>query len=256
MRIGLPLVSFVLLLISSQLQVCAYINATYLTTTVFLTNSTTAHVVENTQLFISNSSVTTYNQDRQAFSLSINDWQKVISSPFLVQHVFNPKGSISNFTFLPGPFVPAGTSGGYASLTMSYDAHNITNVVAIAPRKFEYSFNATSFNYLHTAGGQSLLPNTRLTLTIPGGTQVESVYPLPDYPQQNSVGRYNSTSFAWFSGEPLQKFAFVYVTTLTPQQEVVQYFEMIYNSYRIFVYAAIALILVLVAAYIYVKVFR
>ena len=38
----------------------------------------------------------------------------------------HPKASISNFTFLPGPIVPSGTAGGYASLTMSYDAANVT----------------------------------------------------------------------------------------------------------------------------------
>ncbi len=256
MKASLTLISFVLLLASAQLQVSAYINATYLSTTVFLTNSTTAHVVESTQLFISNSSTSTYNQDRQAFNLSLNAWQKVIVSPFLAEHVFNPKGSISNFTFLPGPIVSGGITGGYASLTLSYDAHNVTNVVAIAPRKFEYAFNNTAFNFLHTAGGQSLLPNTRLAFMIPAGTQLESVYPLPDYPQQNTVGKYNSTSFAWFSGEPLQKFAFTYITSQTPQQEVVQYFNDVYKKYTSLVYAAMALILIAIAVYIYIKVFR
>ena len=129
-------------------------------------------------------------------------------------------------------------------------------MVTIAPRKFEYSFNKTAFNFLHTASGQSLLPNARLTFMVPTGTQVVSIYPLPDTPQQNSVGKYNSTSFSWYSGGPLQKFGFVYITTQTPQQEVIQYFSSIYDNYSTLVYATIALILIAIAAYIYIKVLR
>jgi hypothetical protein len=137
MKSSLALYSFALLLAIASSQVSAYFNATYLATTVFLTNSTTAHIVESTQLFVSNESMATYNQYRQAFNLSLDDWKRAIGSPFLTQHILNPKGSIFNFTFLPGPIVPTGTTGGYASLTMSYDAHNVTNVMLISPRKFE-----------------------------------------------------------------------------------------------------------------------
>jgi hypothetical protein len=256
MRANLIFYSFLLVLAVASTQVGAYFNATYLATTVFLTNSTTAHVVESTQLLISNDSMATYNQYRQAFDLSLDDWRRAIDSPFLRQHVLNPKGSISNFTFLPGPIVPTGITGGYASLTMSYDASNVTDVMAVAPRKFEYTFNSSAFNFLHTASGQSLLGNARLTFTLPVGTEIIAVYPLPDYPQPNSVGKYNSTTFSWFSGEPLQQFSFTYLMTETPQQEVLQYFSELYSNYTMEIYGIVALIIVSIATYIYIKVFR
>jgi hypothetical protein len=248
--------AFLIMLLATAPQVSAYFNTTYLATTVFLTNSTNAHVVESIQLYISNSSTNAYSQDRQAFNLSLSDWQKAIGTTFLVEHILNPKGSISNFTFLPGPLTTAGNGGGYASLTMSYDTYNATSVIAIAPRKFEYSFNSTVFNFLHTASGQSLPANTRLTITVPSGTQIMQIYPLPDSPQQNSVGQYNSTSFSWFSGEPLKKFTFTYIITETPQQEVIQYFRYLYNTYTNLIYLLIMLVIVAIGFYIYVKIFR
>ncbi len=248
--------AFILSFILASMNVHAYFNSTYLDTTVFFTNSTTVHVVESVQLFVSNSSISQYDQDRQAFNLSVGDWQKAVGSSLLVEHIIDPKGSITNFTFLPGPIVPASNGNGYASLTFSYDAANVTTVKIIAPRKFEYAFNASAFNFQHTASGQSLLPSTRLTFMIPSGAQVVSVYPLPDYPQPNSVGQYNGTTFAWFSGEPLQKFSFVYVTTETPQQEVVQYFSSIYDNYRTLVYITVLLVLAAIVLYIYTRVFR
>jgi len=256
MKNSILLSTFLLAIFFASSQASAAFNVTYLTTTLFLTNSTTTHVVESLQLYVSNASTATYNQDRQAFNLSLNDWQKVIDSAYLNTHILNPKGSISNFTFLPGPLTPSGSAGGYASLTMSYDANNVTNVVNIAPRRFEYAFNNTAFNFLHTASGQNLLPSTRLTIMVPPETEVRSIYPLPDYPQPNSVGQYNSTSFAWFSGEPLQKFAFVYVTTETPQQEVVQYFNNLYRTYGTVMYALAFLLVLGAIVYVYAKFFR
>jgi hypothetical protein len=173
-----------------------------------------------------------------------------------VEHILNPKSSISNFTFLPGPIVPAGNGGGYASLTMSYDAHDVASVNSVAPRQFEYSLNNSIFNFLHTASGQSLLPNTRLTITVPNGTQVVSMYPLPDSPQPNSFGKYSGSSFSWFSGEPLQGFNFIYIVTQTPQQEVVQYFNSVYSNYRTLVYALIMLVVAAIVIYVYIKIFR
>jgi hypothetical protein len=255
MRVNIAF-AFLIMLILAAPQVSASFNATYLATNVFLSNSTNAHVVENIQLYISNSSTSAYIQDRQAFNLSLNDWQKAIGSPFLVEHILNPKGSISNFTFLPGPLTSTGNGGGYASLTMSYDTSNVTSVVAIAPRKFEYSFNSTVFNFLHTASGQNLPANAKLTITVPSGTQIMQIYPLPDSPQQNSVGQYNSTSFSWFSGEPLKKFTFTYVITETPQQEVIQYFEYIYGTYTNLIYLLILLAIVAIGIYGYMKIFR
>ncbi|MDE1855533.1 MAG: hypothetical protein KGH57_04435 [Candidatus Micrarchaeota archaeon] len=257
MRILLSFAVFFMLGLFAMGSVNAYFNATYLSTTVFLTNSTAAHVVEGIQLYVSNASISTYDQDRQAFNLSLGNWQKVIgNTPFLTQHILNPKSSISNFTFLPGPITPAGNGGGYASLTMSYDSQNVTSVVSIAPRQFEYRLNNSVFNYLHTASGQSLLSNARLTFIVPNGTQVVTAYPLPDFPTPNQFGKYSGTSFSWFSGEPLQNFNFVYLVTQTPEQEVVQFFNALYSSYGTLIYVLIILALVGIAMYVYFRFFR
>jgi hypothetical protein len=257
MRDGLIFTAFFLLIMLASWNVNAFFNVTYLSTTVFLTNSTTAHVVEGVQVFVSNSSISVYNQDRQAVNLSISSWQKVIGSPLLVEHILNPKSSISNFTFLPGPITPAGNeSGGYTSLTMSYDANNVTAAVSVAPRQFEYTLNSSSFNYLHTASGQSLPSSARLTITVPNGTEIASIYPVPDYPLPNSLGKYTGASFSWYSGEPLKGFNFVYIVKQTPQQEVVAYFNSVYDNYTAFIYILLILAVAGIAIYIYTKLFR
>ncbi len=255
-RIAYIFAFFVLLLMSAG-NVHASFTDTNLSTTVFLTNSTTAHVVEGIQLYISNTSVSAYDQDRQTVNSTLTQLQTVIgNTPFLAQHILNPKSSIRNFIFLPGPVIPAANGAGYASLTMSYDVPNVTSVVSIAPRQFEYSFNGTVLNFLHTSSGQVLLANTRLTIMVPNGTQIVNIFPLPDYPQPNSFGKYNGTSYSWFSGEPLNNFNFVYITKQTPQQEVLQYFSGVYNRYGTLIYALVALAIIAIAFYIYTKVFR
>ncbi len=248
-------ISFLLLLMSA-INAQAYFNATYLSTTVYLTNSTTAHVVEGVELYVSNSSLVTYNQDRQAFNLSLSSWQKAIGSSVLTEHVLNPHSSIMNFTFLPGPVVSSNSSGGFASLTMSYYVSNVTTVTRIAPREFEYFFNDSVFNFLHTASGQSLPANTRLTIMVPNGTRVVSVYPAPDYPIASATGNYTGTEFSWYSGEPLEGFLFSYITTETPQQEVMKFFSGIYNRYAALIYLLILLFVVAAAVYTYTKFFR
>ncbi len=257
MRAKLVLASFLLLVALTTGSASAYFNATYLSTTVFLTNSTSAHVIEGVQLYVSNASIATYTQDRQAFNLSLDNWQKVIGgSPFLTQHILNPKSSISNFTFLPGPITPASDGGGYASLTMSYDANNVTSVISVAPRQFEYRINSSVFNYLHTASGESLFANARLTIEVPNGTKIVSIYPLPDFPAPNSNAQYSSSSFAWYSAEPLQNFNFEYIITQTPEQEVVQYFNNVYSQYGTLIYLLIIVAVVAIAAYLYFRVLR
>ena len=250
------LTALLLSLLFASGSVSAYFNSTYLATTIFLSNSTSAHVVESINLYVSNASVYTYDQDRQALNSSLGAWRGATGSQYLVEHVLNPKGSISNFTFIPGPIVPGSNGNGYASLTMSYDVSNVTSVLNIAPRKFEYAFNASVFNFLHTSNGQNLLPNTRLTIAVPSGSQVLApVSPPPDYPQPNLIGHYNSTTFAWFSGESLQSFSFIYIVTETPQQEVVQYFGSLYRNYAPFVYLVSLLLLAIAGYYVYIRVF-
>lgn len=229
----------------------AYFNATYLTTTVHLANSSTAHVVETINLYISNSSMSTYIQDRGAVNQTLDSWQKVLGTSLLVEHVFNPTSSISNFTFLPGPIVFATDGGGNAQLTMSYYAHNVTTVNVIAPRKLEYTFNSNAFNFQHTASGQALLPNTKLEITVPKGSVVASAYPLPEFPMGNYT---NATTLYWNESEPLNKFAFVYVITESLQQEVLTFFTRIYDQYNAQIYVAAAVIAILVVVYLYFKV--
>jgi hypothetical protein len=247
---------FSLLLLMSAVSTKAYFNTTALSTTVFLTNSTTAHVVEGIELYVSNSSLGTYTQDRQAFNLSLSNWQKATGSPFLTEHILNPYSSISNFTFLPGPIVSANNSGGYASLTMSYYVSNVTSEANIAPRQFEYSLNPDVFNFLHTASGQALPANARLTLIVPNGTRIVGVYPAPDFPLPSAAGNYTGTQFAWYSGEPLQNFQFSYIITQTPQQEVMSFFSDIYDHYAALLYLLLLLFLVAVAVYAYNRFFK
>lgn len=256
MRGAGALALFSLLLLMSAISTKAYFNTTALSTTLFLTNSTTAHVVEGVELYVSNSSLSTYNQDRQAFNLSLTSWQKATDSPLLTEHILNPHSSISNFTFLPGPVISSNSSGGFASLTMSYYVSNVTSVVRIAPREFEYSLNTSVFNFLHTASGQSLPPNTRFTIIVPNGTRITNVYPAPDFPLPSLTGNYTGTQFSWYSAEPLGNFQFSYITTETPQQEVVHFFSNVYNNYTVLIYLLVLLFLVAVAVYAYAKFFR
>ncbi len=256
MHKSLVFVAFLLAAVMLQSGVHAYFNETYLSTTVTLSNNTAAHVTESVNLYVSNSSIAQYNQYRQAVDLTLSGWQQALGSGLVVQHILNPRASISNFTLLPGPLVFSG-NGGYAALTMSYYANNVTDVANIAPRKFEYSFNSSVFNFMHTASGQSLFPASRLVVVLPGGASLVSVYPAPDSPLANVSGEYgNSSVFTWDSGEPLQKFSFVYVITETPQQEVLRYFNYVYDNYTMLVYALAALVLAAIVAYIYVKVLR
>jgi len=256
MHKSLAFAVFLFAAVMLQSGVHAYFNETYLSTTVTLSNNTAAHVTETVNLFVSNSSIAQYSQYRQAVNLTLNGWQQALGSGLVVEHILNPRSSISNFTLLPGPLVLNG-NGGYAALTMSYYAGNVTNVANIAPRKFEYSFNSSVFNFMHTASGQSLFPNSKLVIVLPGGAQLVSLYPAPDSPLANVSGGYsNSTIFIWDSGEPLQKFSFVYVMTQTPQQEVMAYITYVYYKYTLPVYAVMIIILVAIFAYIYLKVLR
>lgn len=257
MRTSFVFAVFLLAAVMLQPGVHAYFNETYLSTTVTLGNSTTAHVVETVDVYVSNSSAAQYNQDREAVNLTLRGWQQALGASLLVQHILNPRSSIYGFTFLPGPLTISGNGGYDAVLTLSYYAKNVTDVVNIAPREFEYSFNSTAFDFMHTASGESLFPNSKLTMVVPSGAVVAEVYPAPDSPLPNSAGEYaNDTALSWSSGEPLQKFTFVYVLAETPQQEVTQYFDYVYGNYTLLVYALAALILAAIVAYIYVKVLR
>jgi hypothetical protein len=247
MRI-LELAVISLLLYSLLPAASAYFNVTSLSTTVYLSNGTSARVSEVLNVYVSNSSINQYIRDRDAINLTTNGWQSALSTTLLTEHILNPKGSISNLTFLPGPLSYSG-NGAYAQLTLNYYSSNVTNVTEIAPRKFEYSVNSTVFNFEHAASGEILFPNSRLTIVVPSGSQLISVNPLPDYPYNFT----NATQFSWYKGEPLSKFTFVYVITESLQQEVTSFFSSIYNTYEPEIYLSILLAIAALAMYAYIK---
>ena len=160
------LLTFILLLVSLT-QSYAYFEVLKLNTTVTLSTNTSGKVVEVLTLFVSNSSIQQYKADRAALNLSLNNWNSELGTTLLTPHILNPRSSISNFTFLPGPVLIVGTSGGEATLTMSYIANNITYIRPIEPRRFEYFFNSSALNFEHTASGEQLFSNARLNLIIP-----------------------------------------------------------------------------------------
>ncbi len=228
----------------------AYINVTYLNTTVVLGTNSTGKVVEILSLYLSNNiSINQYLQDRAAINLTLSDWQRALNTNLLVEHILNPSSSVSNFTFLPGPVTTEGDAG-IAQIIMSYYVHNITTVKEIAPRKFEYTFNDNVFNFMHTASGEALPLNARLNIIIPSRAQVVSIYPLPDYPSVNVFGKYtNESFFSWYAGEPLSGFTFTYIVTQSLGQEVTSYFGMIFSKYRIDLFAFVLLIIIAIAVY-------
>ena len=230
----------------------AYYNITYVNTTVTLNSSTSALVQEQFTLFVSNSSYSQYNSNRNAVNLSLSHWQKVLYITQLQENLIGRGRSIYNFEFLPGPLVVQTPSGGIATLTINYYINNVTNMSNIAPRKFEYSFNNTLFNFQSTANGQILPEDTRLNIVIPKGAQIVSVYPVPDAPRQNLRGNYtNDTTFSWYSGELLASFTFRYVTTQSLQDEVLSYLQSTYRNYTAELYAVLIIIIALVMLYLY-----
>ncbi len=240
---------FALLALSN---VYAYYNITSINTTVILNSNNSAHVIEQFTLFVSNSSYSQYISNRNAIGLSLNYWQKVLYTSQLQEDIIGSGHSIYNFNFISGPLVIQTQNGGIAMLSLDYNINNITNVTNIAPRKFEYSFNSSLFNFINTASGQTLPADTRLNLIIPSGADVVSVYPAPDSPHQNSNGNYtNSTLFSWYSGEPLSSFTFKYVTTQSLQNEVLTYLQNIYANYSTALYLAGIIIIVLAILYLY-----
>ncbi len=234
----------------------AYINATYLNTTVVLNTSTTARVIETLTINMSNSSIAQYLQDRQAINLTLNQWSSVLHTNLLIQHIFNPSSSIRGFTLLPGSLLYSNGKTAQASLTISYRAYNISTITNVGPRKFDYSFNNSALNFQHSAGGESLPPNSRFNIIIPKGTSLVSVYPAPDFPPPNFFGSYtNVTLYSWYEGEPLTKFTFSYLVTQSLQDEVVSFFGSIYFGYTEQIYLFIIILVSVIAVYIYVKVF-
>ncbi|MEM3181200.1 MAG: hypothetical protein QW091_01135 [Candidatus Micrarchaeaceae archaeon] len=213
----------------------AYFNVTGLTTTVSLSNSTSAQVTESLHVFISNSSISEYVRDRAAVNQTLSNWKNVLDTSLLVQHIFNPKSSIENFTLLPGPAIMQGENA-YAYITFTYVANNVTDVKQIGPRQFEYTFNDSSFNFRHTASGEALFQNATLNIILPKSVKLAMpVYPIPDYPYNYA----NATELTWSSAEPLNNFRLSYTITESLQQEVTNFFTHIYPQHAVVVYVII-----------------
>ncbi|MGC8676373.1 MAG: hypothetical protein ACP5T3_02560 [Candidatus Micrarchaeia archaeon] len=244
----LPVVALALVFALPALSF-AYFNVTSLTTNVYLGNSTSAQVSETLQIFISNSSISSYLQDRAAVNQTLGNWQKVLGTKLLMQHIFNPKSSIANFTLLPGPVEMHGNNAS-TSITMSYVAENVTTVSGIGPRQFLYTFNDSCFNFRHTASGEALFPNATLNIILPKGAKLDlPVYPIPDYPYNYA----NATQLSWFEGEPLNSFRLSYTITESLQQEVIGFFTHMYPQHAAVVYVLIAFAAALAITYAYRK---
>ncbi|MDE1825013.1 MAG: hypothetical protein KGH61_04870 [Candidatus Micrarchaeota archaeon] len=250
-RLALPLLLLAALLLPS---VNAYFNATYLNTTVVLNPNNSAHVVESVNLYISNTSFTQYAQDRQAINFTLSNWQNAVNTNLLVEHILNPKSSVYGFTFLPGPITSYGTFGD-AQLTLSYYVKNITTSSEISPRRFEYTFNNSVFNFLHTASGQTLPANARLNIIVPSGAQIVAIYPVPDSPRLSFISNYTgSTTFSWYSADPLSSFTFSYILVQTPGQEVSKFFSNIFSNYSDLIFLLAGALVLVLLVYLYIRV--
>lgn len=250
----LPLISFIAAMMLLVVNSYASINVTSVNATIVLNATPTAHVIEILSLQISNASVATYQQDRVALNLTINDWQKVLGSGYPSEYILNPKSSISGLTLLPGPLIQQGPNGGgIALLTMDYYAMNVTTSSNVGPRKFEYVFNDSALNFEHSASGEALPTNVRFNIIIPQGSSLLSIYPIPDAPSGLVNNYQNVTAFSWYGGEPLQKFTFSYIVTESLQQEVINYFTKVYYAYGVMIALVLVIIVVVGVVYLYTR---
>jgi hypothetical protein len=246
----LPFIAVIFVLVSTA---GAYMNVTYLNTTIILNQNTSAHVVEVLDVYISNSSIPIYLQDRAALNFTLTRWQQALNTPLLVEHILPPRSSVMHFSFLPGP-VQQFSDFGIAKLTFEYDVDNVTTMRIIAPRTLQYSFNDGVFNFINTANGQALPQNTRLNIILPSGASVIAVYPLPDMPVLSFIKNYtNVQSMSWYNSEPLSKFTLTYLVKQSLETEVIQYFQNILDNYWIPIAAAVILAIILFFAYFYAK---
>ncbi len=226
---------------------------THLNVTLVLDINTSAQVTELLTVEMSNSSVSQYLTNRVALNLTLSDWQELVG-PLLVQHIINPSTSVHNFKLLPGS-VMSSNGINTAYILVGYTVSNVTSVNQTAPRTFVYDFNPDVFNFEHGASGQVLIPNTTLTIVMPKGAVIKSAYPLPDYPPSAFTSGYkNTTTIAWLYSEPLSKFNLTFVIMESIQTEVTSFFVGIYNALGAFTYVIIAIVVLLVLLYTYLRV--
>lgn len=228
-------------------------NITHINTTIILNKNQSAHIIETFTLYVSNSSINTYIQNRDAIGISLSDWQNILYTKLLTEHIISSSHSIYSFNFLPGPLVKSYT-GGYALFTMDYYINNITSLSAIAPRQFEYTFNNSVFNFEQTANGEALPDNVRFNIILPSGSKAISIYPLPDSPRPNFIKNYTDImQFSWYSGEPLSTFSFQFIITESLQEEVVNYFSVFYSTYSQQLYVLVIVLVIAFVLYIVLK---
>jgi len=246
------LLAILVIFAGTHLAAASY-QITHIDTQVALNSNTSASVKEVFNLVITNLSVSQYSSDRDALNLTLANWQSIIG-PSLTQHIINTKTGVYNFRLLPGPLYTSITGQSAAYIIITYDVNNVTSVTETAPRTFAYSFNRTVFNFQNEQSGQVLTPNTNLTIVLPQGAQITSLYPVPDSPIILASGNYtNSTSLSWYYQEPLSKFTLDYTTHQGLQEEVLSFFTGIYNFFGFFSYMIIAAVVLLFILYTYLK---
>ena len=230
-------------------------NVTGINVNIYLNTNTSAHISETIELAISNQSITQYQTNRVALNLTLSQWQQLVGSQ-LTEHVINPRGSAYNFVLLPGPVIPSGNTY-KADIILSYDVHNVTVVNQTSPRVFVYTMKSNDFNFQHGASGQVLGPHTVLNITVPQGSQIKSIYPLPDYPTYGITNNYtNVTTLSWFYGEPLSKFSLVFAVNQSIRDEVSGFFSKVYHVLGIYSYLLIAAVIALFVLYVYYRASR
>ncbi len=244
---------FVFLLALIARNSFASYNVTGFSTTVTLNTSGSASVTEVLSVILTNSSISQYNTDRAALNLTLSQWQGILGST-LTQHIINLKRGVHAFKLLPGPVTQSITGQSVAQVIMEYDVYNVTTVNQTAPRTFYYAFNSSVFNFQHAVSGQVLPHNAQLTIVLPSGSRLISVFPLPDSPANLLTSGYaNVTQLKWNSGEPLSKFTLTFTTTQSIQAEVTQFFSAIYNALGVLTYLIIGIAVLLFILYTYFK---
>ncbi len=247
------LVAAVMALVAMQIAGAAY-TITHITTQVALNTNNTGTVRDSFTVYLTNDSVAQYQTDRSALNFTLTNWQSIVG-PNLVQHIINPRSGVYNFRLFPGPLVTTITGQQAAVIVLSYNVNNVTTVKEIAPRIFSYSFNNNVFNFVHQYSGQVLGQNTTLTVTLPHGSKLLNVYPVPDAPSNLVASNFtNVTSMTWIAQEPLSKFSLTFTTHQSIQGEVLAFFTAAYTFLGFFTYIIIIVLVLGFILYTYLKV--
>jgi hypothetical protein len=246
--LALFLLSFLLLVPLSHAD---YI-VTGINTTMSLNLNASAQVVEIFKVSVTNTSVSQYTTDRLALNFTLSQWQNIIG-PSLVEHIVNPRGSVYNFNFIPGP-ITSSNNGKLATLILSYTASNVTTVNQTGPRVFLYKFNNAVLNYQNAESGEVLGQNTSLTIILPPNSRILTAFPNPDFPVLGFTKNYqNVTTLSWSSDEPLSKFTLNYDVQQSLQNEVTEFFSSAYGYLGNFIYLIIIVVIALIIFYAYLK---